>query len=103
MITRHGRLWQMLAGVAAASARKWDAAQEHYETALRQARELPHRMAEPEIRRWYARMVLDRDQPGDRDKARTLLGEAIEQFDRIGMPRYLEAAREMLSHLASDA
>ena len=42
---------------------------------------------------------LDRVQPGARDKARALLGEAIEQFERIGRPRYLESARAMLGAL----
>ncbi len=96
VVTRHGRLWQMLAGIAATCAEQWGAAEEHFETAIRQAAELPHRPAEPEIRRWYARMLLDRAQPGDRDKARSLLGEAIERFQRIGMPRYLESARATL-------
>ena len=33
-------------------------------------------------------MLLDRNAPGDRDKARTLLGEAIEMYQQIGMPRH---------------
>ena len=95
-ISWHFRLWQMVAGIAAAGGEQWDAAQEHFETALREAQELPHLIARPEIRRWYARMLLDRDQPGDRDKARTLLGEAIEQYERIGMPKHVEMAGNML-------
>ena len=67
-------LWQMVAGIAACG-QHWDAAQQHYETALTQAHDLPHKIAQPEVRRWYAQMLLDRNAPGDRDKARTLLGE----------------------------
>lgn len=100
VIIRHSRLWQMLAGIAAACAEQWDAAQKHFETALRQARELPHKMAEPEVRRWYARMLLDRNQDGDHDKARLLIGEAIEQFERIGMPRYLSMAKDTLKAMS---
>ena len=90
-------LWQMVAGIAAASGEHWDAAQEHFETALRQAHDLPHKIAQPEVRRWYARMLLDRSAPGDHDKARTMLGEAVEVYEAIGMRRHLEIAREMLS------
>ena len=94
------RLWQMVAGIAAACGEQWTMAQEHFETSLRQAHELPHVIAQPETRRWYARMLLDRDQPGDRDKARALLGEAIEQYKRIGMPKHVAMATDMLKALS---
>lgn len=45
------RFWQMVAGIAAACGRQWDAAQEHYETALKQAHDLPHEIAPSEVRR----------------------------------------------------
>ena len=99
MISRNLRLWQMLAGVAAASRQRWDAAQEHYETALTQAHDLPHKIAQPEVRRWYAQMLLDRNAAGDRDKARTLLGEAIDQYRTIAMPKHLAMAEGMLKNV----
>ena len=37
-------------------------------------------------------MLIDRDDPGDRDKARDLLTEAIEDYRRIGMPKHVEIA-----------
>ena len=86
-VNMHQRLWEMLAGIAAGAEQLWDAASEHFEAALRQADEWPHVVAQPEIRRWHARMLLKRDQPGDRDKARTLLGEALGMYARIGMPK----------------
>ena len=89
------RLWQMFAGIAAACGEQWDAAQEHFETALKQAEELPHVIAQPEVRRWYARMLLDRNTPGDRDKARTMLGEATKMYRTIGMPKHLKMAEKM--------
>ncbi len=91
------RLWQMVAGIAAACGQHWDAAQEHYETALQQAHDLPHKIAQPEVRRWYAQMLLDRNQDGDRDKARTLLDEAMNQYRTIGMPKHLEMAERALA------
>ena len=93
------RLWQMVAGIAASCGGQWDAAQEHFETALRQAHELPHRIAQPETRRWYAQMLLDRNSPGDREKARTLLGEATEMYRTIGMPKHLEMVEKMSAAL----
>jgi hypothetical protein len=89
----------MLAGMAAAAGGLWDKAEEHYQTALRQAHELPHRLPQPEVRRWYARMLIDRDGPGDRDKARELPTEAIAMYRRIGMPKHIEMAEALLGEV----
>ena len=51
------------------------------------------------VRRWYAWMLLDRDASGDRDKARTLLGEATEMYQTIGMPKHLEMVEKMSAAL----
>ena len=98
-ISFHLRLWQMAAGIAATGGKQWNAAQEHFETALREAYELPNVIGQPEVRRWYARMLLNRDDPGDRDKARTLLGEATEMYRTIGMPKHLEIVEKMSAEL----
>jgi tetratricopeptide (TPR) repeat protein len=90
-------LLQRCAGIAAAAGGQWDAAEQHFETALRQAHEIPVRIEQPEVRRWYAWMLLDRDSPGDRDKARTLLEEAIEAYTEIGMPKHVEMAEALLA------
>lgn len=95
----NSRLWQMVAGIAAACGEQWDAAREHFETALKQAHELPHKVAQPETRRWYAQTLIDRNAAGDRDKARTLLGEATEMYRAIGMQRHLEMAERMATEL----
>ena len=89
-------LLQTGAGTAAAAGGQWEEAEGHYRAALRQAQELPHRIAQPEVRRWYARMLLDRMASGDADRARTLLDEAVEMYGAIGMPRHLEMANELL-------
>ena len=89
-------LLQTGAGTAAAAGGQWEEAEGHYRAALRQAQELPHRIAQPEVRRWYARMLLDRKASGDADRARTLLDEAVEMYGAIGMPRHLEMANELL-------
>jgi tetratricopeptide (TPR) repeat protein len=94
----HGLL-QTVAGMAAAAGGQWEKAEEHYQTALRQAHELPVVIEQPEVRRWYARMLIDRDGPGDREKARELLTEAIAMYRRIGMPKHVEMAEVLLSRL----
>ncbi len=75
---------------------QWDIAERHFETALRQAHDIPSKLAQPETRRWDAWMLLDRDAPGDRDRACTLLNEAIELYRTIGMPKHVEMAERML-------
>jgi tetratricopeptide (TPR) repeat protein len=85
-----------VAGMAAAAGEHWEKAEAHYQTALRQAHEIPVVIAQPEVRRWYARMLIDRDAPGDREKARELLTEAIAMYRRIGMPKHVEMAEALL-------
>lgn len=85
------------AGIAATAARRFDDAERHFRTAFRQAAELPHRPEEAHTRRWYARMLLDRDGPGDRDQAKTVLRQAVADYDRMGMPRHRELAAALLS------
>ncbi len=89
-------LLERAAAIGAAAGRRWDLAEEHFSTALRQAEELPFVIEGAETRRWYAQMLLDRDGPGDRDRARSLVEEAIPVYGRIGMPRHEELARTLL-------
>ena len=93
------RLLQTVAGIAAAAGRQWEEAETHYQTALRQAHEIPFRSEQPEVRRWYAKMLIDRNAPGDGDKARSMLREAVEMYQQIGMPRHLALARGMLERI----
>ncbi len=85
------------AGIAAACGRQWVAAEEHFETALRQAHEIPHKIEQPEVRRWYSDMLIERGGPGDVDRARALLAEAIAMYTTIGMPRHIELAERVLA------
>ena len=94
-----GLMPQTVAGIAAAAGGQWDKAVEHFETSLRQAHEFPHKLEQPQVRYWYAKMLTDRDAPGDRDKARQFLGEAIEAYESIDFPRHLEMAKELLGRL----
>lgn len=71
--------------------------EQHFDTALRQAHEIPHRIEQPEVRRWHAWMLLDRAAPGDRERASQLLTEAIALYRDFGMPRHLELAEALLA------
>lgn len=44
-------------------------------------------------------MLLERDGPGDRAKAGTMLDEAIASYREIGMPRHVEMAEDMRAKL----
>jgi tetratricopeptide (TPR) repeat protein len=88
-------LLERIAGIGAAAGREWDAAEEHFRTALRQAEELPFPIEAAETRRWYAWMLLDRNGAGDADRARSLVDEAIPIYHSIGMPRHEELARTL--------
>ena len=92
-----GRLLETVAGIAAAAGRRWDEAKTHYETAIRLADEIPCRSEQAEARYWYARMLLDRNSPGDRKKARDLLDTALEVYREIGMPTHVEMTEKLLA------
>jgi tetratricopeptide (TPR) repeat protein len=90
------RFPQTVAGIAAAAGQQWDKAEEHFQIAMRQAGEFPHRLEETEIRRFYGQMLIERNGKGDRDKARAMLTDAIEGYSQIGMPRHVSIAQELL-------
>jgi hypothetical protein len=53
-------------------------------------------MAKPEVCRWFADMLLRRNAQGDRDQAHHLLGQAVDGYRRLGMPRHLRMAEVRL-------
>jgi hypothetical protein len=91
-----GRLVQTAAGIAAAAAGRADEAEEHFEVALRQAEELPHRLERPHVRHFAGRFLARRAGRGDLTRARELLGEALSGYRDIGMPRHEAMARASL-------
>ena len=95
------RLAQTVAGIAAAAARQWEAAEEHFQIAMQQAESFPNRLEQTEIRRFHAMMLIDRAVPGDREKAQTLLNEALESYDRIRMPHHIDMTQGLLDQLAA--
>jgi hypothetical protein len=90
------RFTHTVVGMAAAVAHQWGTAEEHFQTALRQAGSVPHRLEQADIQRFYSMMLIDRAAAGDREEARKLLGEALETYTRIGMPRHIEITQTLL-------
>ena len=90
------RFTHTVAGIAAAAAREWDASEDHFQIALQQAESVPHCLEQAEIRRFHAMMLMDRTAPRDHEEARKLLGEALETYTRIGMPRHVEMTRTLI-------
>jgi predicted ATPase len=94
------RFTQTIAGIAAAAACQWEAAEEHFQMAMQQAESFPYRLEQADIRRFQAMMLRDRAAPGDRKKAQTLLREAQETYTYIGMPRHIEMTQTLLARAA---
>jgi hypothetical protein len=94
------RFTQTIAGVAAAAARQWEAAEEHFQMAMQQAESFPYRLEQAEIRRFHAMMLIDRSAPGDCEKAQTLLSEALDTYTHIGMPRHVEMTHTLIDRAA---
>jgi len=82
------RLPERAAGIAAAAGRRWDRAEAHFRTALRQAAELPHLPEAGHTRRFFAAMLLERDGAGDKAEAVTLIDEARDLYRTMGMPKH---------------
>jgi class 3 adenylate cyclase/tetratricopeptide (TPR) repeat protein len=97
-ITFDCRLLNTRAGIAAGAGRLWDAAEHHYRVAMAVARRMSNHMEEADVRRLYAKMLLDRTAPGDRERARDLIDAVVEDYRRMGMPRHVELSYRMLEH-----
>ncbi len=89
-------LWACTTAIAAACATKWEAAEAQFATALQQADEIPHVMAQFDTRRWWAWMLLRRDASRDRDRAKELLEEAIAGYQKLEAPLFEQIATGML-------
>jgi hypothetical protein len=90
------RFTHTIAGLAAGAAREWEAAQNHFQTALQQTEAIPHRLERAEIRRFHAMMLIDRAASVDRERARGLLRQALQAYDEIGMRAHCEITQALL-------
>lgn len=85
------------AGIAAACAGDWPAAEQHHLTAIHQTDAAPYRLAQPMAREWYAAMLLGRNRSGDELKARSLLSEALTMYEAMGMPFHARRTSERVA------
>ncbi len=94
----------MLRAVQFRAQEKWKQSIEHFEKTLQEFEAL-------DVRRWnayqfaryflleYARVYLERDQEGDREKARNLFNQALEVFQRIGAKKDIEKVKARLAYI----
>jgi tetratricopeptide (TPR) repeat protein len=92
-------LTERFAGMAAAAGQQWDLAERHFESALRQAEEFPHRVEAPHVQRWHAHMLLQRDAEGDPVRARALLDSARASYDELGMGMYAKLVESLVESM----
>lgn len=78
--------FRTVAGITAACAGDLHAAEQHHRTALHQTETATYRHLQPVAMEWYARMLLQRNESGDQEKARALLDEAIARYQAMELP-----------------
>ncbi len=88
--------FRTIAGIAAACAQDWEAAESHHRIALHQADSAPYRHLQPVAREWYARMLRDRIRGGDAARAEVLLDEAVSIYESLGLPGRARLARQVV-------
>jgi DNA-binding SARP family transcriptional activator len=79
-------------GVLAAAASRWAEAEEHFERALELDAGMGARPWVAHGRLAYARMLLSRDGPDDRSRAREQLRAALAEYRELGMEAWADAA-----------
>jgi class 3 adenylate cyclase/tetratricopeptide (TPR) repeat protein len=82
-----GRLVVTRAAIAATAARDFDAAERHFAAAQATAEALGNRIEQVDLGFWRARMLADRDGPGDRRAAAALAAEVAGRYRDLGMAR----------------
>lgn len=84
------------AGLAAAAARDWSAAEHHHRIALHQTDTAPYKISQPMAREWFAVNLIEQGRP---DEARALLIEAHTRYESMGMPFHTRRAAGRLAGL----
>ena len=87
---------QTVAGIAAHAAGLRERARDHFETAIRQADTLPHRLLQPTARYWYGRLLVDDPHPEERARGRALIEAAATDFRSLEMVTYANLAEQFL-------
>ena len=82
-------------GVLAAEMSRWDDASRHFEDAIAHNTAMGSRPWAAHSQYDCARMLLARDLPGDCDRAHKLLVDAMREYERLGMTRWITRAAEL--------
>jgi class 3 adenylate cyclase len=70
----------------------WEDAQRHFDEALAFDEKIGARPYLAGVQRWYADMLQEHGQPGDREKAQGLVNQALATFEELGMKKDVERA-----------
>ena len=87
---------RLTAGIAAHAAGLREQARDHFETAIRQARDLPIRIQQATAAFWYGRMLLDDPDPVERSRGRAMVEAAVADFRTLEMVTYGRLAEALL-------
>jgi tetratricopeptide (TPR) repeat protein/predicted Ser/Thr protein kinase len=87
---------QLAAALAADAAGLNDQAREHFETALRQAREVPVRILQPTVLYWYGRFLFAAPDAAERARGRAMVEAALTDFRALEMVLHANLAEQFL-------
>ena len=87
---------QLAAALAADAAGLVDQSREHFETALRQAHEVPIRILQPPVLYWNGRSLSTAADAGDRERGRAMVEAALIDFRSLEMVLHANLAEEFL-------
>ena len=82
-------------GILATTTERWEAAATHFEDAIAMNAKVDARPGLAHCRHDYARMLLVRNQAGDRARALELLGSAVSMYEELGMESWARSASEL--------
>jgi tetratricopeptide (TPR) repeat protein len=86
-------------GMLATTMTRWDEAAAHFEDAIATNIRIGARPYLARSQHEYARMLVERNESGDKEKAKELLAEATAMYRELGMPTYLENAEALMGKL----
>ena len=87
---------QLAAALAADAAGLADQSRKHFETALRQAQDLPVRILQPVVLDWYGRALSAAADTADRSRGRAMVETALNDFRTLGMALHADLAEQFL-------
>ena len=87
---------QLAAALAADAAGLADQSRDHFETALRQAREVPIRILQPTVLYWYGRALSAAPDAADRARGRAMVDASVVGFRALDMVVHANLAEQFL-------